>query len=202
MNIRVPYEETYNYYGDESSHMKDDGNKFMALGALCCPQNLSKRFSDEIRQIKLSYGFTKDFEIKCTKVSLGALDFYQKLIEWFLSCPDLYFRIVLINKELVKTSDADGYNLFYYKMYYTLFRYFMHGTTNHIYLDYKDSRSYLRCAEIQEIFGNDHVTRMKKILFSKSIQKKAILFKLQICLLVCFAITLMEKRQMKPSFNW
>lgn len=162
MNIRVPYEETYNYYGDESSHMKDDGNKFMALGALCCPKALSKCFSNEIRRIKLSFGFTKDFEIKSTKVSLGALDFYQKLIEWFLSCPDLYFRIILINKELVKTSDANEYNLFYYKMYYTLFRYFMHGTTNHIYLDYKDSRSYLRCAEIQEFLGNDHVTRMKK----------------------------------------
>lgn len=38
----------------------------------------------------------------------------------------------------------------------------MHGTTNHIFLDYKDSRSYLRCAEIQEFLGNDHITRMKK----------------------------------------
>ena len=77
MNIRVPYEETYNYYGDESSHMKDDGNKFMALGALCCPQNLSKRFSDLILDINLSYCFTKYFDIKSTIFYVGAFDFYQ-----------------------------------------------------------------------------------------------------------------------------
>lgn len=162
MNIRVPYEETYNYYGDESSHMKDDGNKYMALGALCCPKALSKHFSNEIRQIKLAHGFSGKFEIKSTKVSMGAIDFYQELIEWFLNCPDLYFRIVLINKEIVRTSDTEEYNLFYYKMYYTLFRYFMYGNTNHIFLDYKDSRSNLRCAEIQKILGNDHVTKFKK----------------------------------------
>lgn len=161
MNIRVPYEETYNYYGDESSHMKNDGNKYMALGALCCPKHLSKRLSDEVRQIKLNHGLSRDFEIKETKVSVGAIGFYKELIEWFMNCPDLYFRIVLINKEIVRTADMDEYNLFYYKMYYTLFRYFMHGTNNHIYLDYKDSRSYLRCAEIQEFLGTDHITRMK-----------------------------------------
>lgn len=162
MNIRAPYEETYNYYGDESSHLKNDGNKYMALGALCCPKHLSKQFTDELCQIKVHHGFNKNIEVKCTKVSMGAIDFYKDIIEWFLNCPDLYFRIVLINKEIIRTTDKDDYNLFYYKMYYTLFRYFMHGTTNHIYLDYKDSRSYLRCAEIQEYLSNDHITRMKK----------------------------------------
>lgn len=162
MNIRVPYEETYNYYGDESCHLLNDGNRYMALGALCCPQNQSKRFSAEIRQIKLAHGLSRDFEIKNTKVSVGAIDFYQDIIKWVLNCTDLYFRVVLIKKDLIKFNNTDEYNTFYYKMYYTLFRYFMHGYTNHIYLDYKDSRSYIRCAEIQEYLGNDHITRMKK----------------------------------------
>lgn len=162
MSIRAPYEETYNYYGDESCHLFNDKNRYMALGALCCLKNSSKHLSAEIRQIKLNHGLSRDFEIKNTKVSSGAIDFYSDLIKWFLDCPDLYFRIVLIDKTLIKFDSADEYNLFYYKMYYTLFRYYMHGIENHIYLDYKDSRSYLRCAEIQDFLGNDRITRMKK----------------------------------------
>ncbi len=188
MNFRVPYEETYNYYGDESCHLLNDHNRYMALGALCCPKNISKQLSAEVRKIKLSHGINKDFEIKCTKVSIGAIDFYQELIEWFLNCPDLYFRIVLIDKEIIKYDNIDEYNLFYYKMYYTLFKYFMYGAENHIYLDYKDSRSYLRCAEIQEFLGNDHITKMKKNTVQQMDSKESNLMQMTDLLigLVCY----------------
>lgn len=188
MNIRAPYEETYNYYGDESCHLFGNANKYMALGALCCLKNSSKNLSMQIRKIKLEHGLSRDFEIKNTKVSMGAIDFYSDLIKWFFNCTDLYFRVVLIDKSLIKFDSSDEYNLFYYKMYYILFRYYMHGMDNHIYLDYKDSRSYLRCAEIQNFLGNDHITNMKKITVQQIDSKESNLMQIADLLtgLVCY----------------
>ena len=162
MNIRFPYEETYNYYGDETSHLVNDGNRYMALGALCCRKGDVKQLSKEINEIKIRHNIAKDCEIKCTKVSMGAFEFYKELIDWFL-LNHVIFRAVIIDKSIVKYENISAYNTFYYKMYYTLFRYYMYGKENHIYLDYKDSKSYLRCAEIQNFLSHDHITCMKSI---------------------------------------
>lgn len=163
MDRFFPYEDSYNYYGDESCHLLNDNNRYMALGALCCPKRMSKQLSSEIRELKIKHGLNANYEIKSTKVSSGASDFYISLINWFLNCNHLVFRVVLIDKNLLNFADVKEYNLFYYKMYYILFRYYMIGCNNYIYLDYKDSQGGRRCAEIEDIVHHDHITNMKNI---------------------------------------
>lgn len=163
MDRFFPYEDSYNYYGDESCHLLNDDNRYMALGVLCCPKRMRKQLSSEIRKIKIKYGLNANYEVKSTKVSPGAHDFYMSLIDWFLNCNYLVFRVVLIDKKLLRFDNAEEYNLFYYKMYYLLFRYYMIGNNNYIYLDYKDCHGGKRCAKIEEIVRRDHITNMKKI---------------------------------------
>lgn len=163
MNDFLSKNSTYNYYGDESCHLLNDNNKYMALGSICCPKEKSKMLSAEIREIKKKNGLSEKFEIKNTKVSMGAIDFYRELVNWFLSCDALKFRVVLINKSLVDNkAHHQTHNDFYYKMYFTLFRYFLFGVTNYIYLDYKDSQSYQRCAKLEEILNNTNKNTPKK----------------------------------------
>ena len=178
MELFFPYEGTYNYYGDESCHLLNDGNKYMALGALCCPKQMSKQLCAEIRQIKLEHNLSKDFEIKSTKVSSGAYDFYEELIRWFLDCNYLVFRVILIDKNLILHKNKKDYNLFYYKMYYILFKWYMYGVKNHIYLDYKDSQSSMRCAEIEQFLSNDRITKMKTITVKQINSKESNLMQL------------------------
>lgn len=201
MNIRFPYEETYNYYGDETSHIANDGNRYMALGALCCRKFDAKRLSNEINAIKSRHNIAKNFEIKSTKISVGAIEFYKELVEWFLTSPDVILRIVLIDKSIVKYNNFNVYDTFYYKMYYTLFRYYLYGEENHIYLDYKDRRGNLRCAEIKEIMSRDHITSMKSITVQQMNSKESNLIQMTDLLIGLICYNANEKKLSKAKLE-
>jgi len=59
----------YNVYCDESCHLERDHQKAMVLGALWCPMDRSREFSEDIRRLKTKHGLSTKFEIKWTKVS-------------------------------------------------------------------------------------------------------------------------------------
>lgn len=189
MDKFFPVGGEYNYYGDESCHLLKDNNKFMALGAVCCPKNMREKLTSEIQNIKAKHGLSKSFEIKCTKVSVGALDFYKEIVLWFLNCDFLKYRVVLINKEIVDNrAYHQTHNDFYYKMYFILFRYFLYSSLNYIYLDYKDSQSHKRCTKLEDVLNNDNLRTKKKIYVSQINSTESCLIQLTDLLtgLVCY----------------
>ena len=66
-------------------------------------------------------------EIKWTKVSLGKVEFYEDIIDYFFNNDDLKFRAVIASKEnlVFGNEENDDYASWYYKMYYQLLNNFM-----------------------------------------------------------------------------
>ncbi|MGA7876850.1 MAG: DUF3800 domain-containing protein [Desulfoferrobacter sp.] len=81
--------QTFNVYCDESCHLEHDRIPVMVLGAVWCPLDKTQRIFRSIRDLKIKYGFSKDFEIKWTKVSPAKLAFYLEVIEYFFSEDDV-----------------------------------------------------------------------------------------------------------------
>lgn len=201
MDIQFLHKDTYNYYGDETCHLANDGNRYMVLGAICCRKSDVKHLSEEIKEIKITNKLGEDFEIKSTKISIGAFNFYEDLIKWFLASPNVILRAIIIDKSIIEWNNANTYNTFYYKMYYNLFRYYMYGEENHIFLDYKDSKSYIRCAEIEDFLSRDHITNMKSITVHQMNSKESELIQMTDLLIGLICYNANEKTSNKAKLN-
>lgn len=145
----------YNYYLDESCHLMNSDSQYMVIGALACPKNKTKTISKDIKNIKEKHSISPMFEIKSTKVSMGKLDFYQKLLTYFINENNLRFRAIIVDKNLLNHKKfKQTHDDFYYKISYCLFRYFMLGENNYIYIDHKDTYSNNNGQHLQEILNN------------------------------------------------
>ncbi len=152
----VEFEE-YNYYMDESCHLLNNDSNYMIIGALACPKNKAANISYKIKQLKVKYGLNADFEIKSTKISPSKIMFYKALVDLFLIEDNLQYRAVIVDKrKLDHKRFNQSHDDFYYKIVYNLFRYFLCGQTNYIYIDYKDSLSYLKSQKVVEYLKNNH----------------------------------------------
>ncbi|MDP2756484.1 MAG: DUF3800 domain-containing protein [Desulfurivibrionaceae bacterium] len=133
---------TYNVYCDESCHLEQDHIPVMVLGAVWCPQDISKRIGRDIRAIKVKHGFKPYFEIKWTKVSAVKQDFYHELVDYFFDNHDLHFRALVVpdKTKLKHELYAQDHNIFYYKMFFYVLRNILeNGHRYRVYLDIKDS---------------------------------------------------------------
>lgn len=145
----------YNYYMDETCHLLNNNSDYMVIGAVACPKEKTYRISQNIKNIKLKHGLKSSFEIKFTKISPAKFEFYKELLEYFLNEESLLFRCVIINKTYLNHKKFNQtHDDFYYKMVYFLFRYFLLGRHNHIYLDYKDTMSYQKGKKVEECLIN------------------------------------------------
>lgn len=134
---------TYNVYCDESCHLEHDHIPIMVLGAVWCPNDISKKIGRDIRAIKEKHGLKPYFEIKWTKVSEAKKDFYFDLIDYFFDNPDLHFRALVVKdkSKLDHEAYAQDHNIFYYKMfYYVLRNILISGNRYRVYLDIKDTK--------------------------------------------------------------
>ena len=61
--------QVFNIYCDESSHLENDRQSVMILGAVWCPLEKVREISVRLREIKERNGLKPHFEIKWTKVS-------------------------------------------------------------------------------------------------------------------------------------
>ena len=77
-----------NIYCDESCHLPNDGQKAMVLGALWCFKAKAGEHNQAIAGLKAKHHLSPFFEIKWTKVSLGKLDFYKELFNYFFRQQD------------------------------------------------------------------------------------------------------------------
>jgi len=81
-----------NIYCDESCHLQSDRFDVMVLGSISCPKEKVASVNRDILAIKEEYGIKPYAEIKWTKVSNSAVEFYEKLIDYFFNNDDLKFR--------------------------------------------------------------------------------------------------------------
>ena len=134
----------YNIYCDESCHLEKDRFKAMSFGAIWCDKQAIRPVSEKIRQLKVEYGLSRQFEIKWTKVSSAKLEFYRAIINLFFQTPELYFRGVIVpDKSLLHHDEfRQTHNEFYYKILFTLLKIIFNPIHQYaIYLDIKDTRS-------------------------------------------------------------
>lgn len=136
-----------NIYCDESCHLQNDGQKVMVWGGVICPENKTQEVFKRIREIKYKHNlknkYTKNnrFELKWTKISPSKINFYIDIIDYFFDNSDLSFRALLVpNKDILTFDNQNGFDEFYYKMYYTMLKtIFKPNNTYNIYLDIKDT---------------------------------------------------------------
>ncbi len=153
-------QQTYNIYCDESCHLEKDHSDIMVLGAITCPKNIIKEINKDIRNIKEKYNLSSWMEIKWTKVSKTKVDFYIELIDYFFENPNLYFRgIVATGKSKLNHNiyNNGSYDLWYYKMYYTLLVFLIYPSNNYkyrIFIDIKDTRGGPKIKKLYEVLRN------------------------------------------------
>lgn len=147
----------FNVYCDESCHLENDKIPVMVLGAVWCPQSISKKIARDIRAIQIKHGLKPDFEIKWTKVSKAKQDFYCELVEYFFACPDLQFRGVVIpdKSKLDHAQFGQDHNQFYYKMFFYVLRNVLeNGHQYRVYFDIKDTQGRERLDSLSDVLHN------------------------------------------------
>lgn len=164
-----------NFYCDESCYLQNDGNDFMVLGTIYCEKQYISKIKKDLNDIKEKYGFSKNFEIKWTKVSKLTFEMYKEVLKYVHECEYLNIRtIVAKNKKKIEKNN-EIYDVWYYKMFYILLnkpieKFWENNIINHkfnyynkfsIYLDKKNSNSNLRSAKLMNILQNTYYNFIK-----------------------------------------
>jgi hypothetical protein len=148
--------ELINVYCDESCHLENDHQPVMVLGAIWCPAEKTREVAEEIRAIKHRHGVPPFFEIKWTKVSPAKLPFYQELLDYFFTNPDLHFRALIASKiGLTHEEYVGGHNTWYYKLYFDMLKIIFSPLDQYrIYVDIKDTRGGAKIRKLHEVLSN------------------------------------------------
>jgi hypothetical protein len=157
----------YNIYCDESCHLEHDHQKAMVLGAIWCPREKVKGFSDALRAIKQRHGFQPGFETKWTKVSPAKLSFYREIIEFFFNDFDLHFRALVIPDKSVLDHETRNqtHDEWYYKMYFDMLKVIIEPSSNyHVYLDIKDTRGGEKTRQLHDVLAKSNYDFDKNIV--------------------------------------
>ena len=143
----------YNYYCDESCHLKNDGKQFMILGYISVSYNKVKKIKEEIKDLRLKY--KNSLEVKRTHLSQWNYLFYSELVDLFFDRTDINFRAIIVDKsKYIANKCGNDYDKFYYLMYYQLIYHMLDvGCNYNIYLDIKDDLSNYRIEELKKILN-------------------------------------------------
>lgn len=131
-----------NVYCDESCHLENDESDVMTFGGIIIPNSKRKKIYDDIYNIKHDFNIPKFREIKWTKVSMGEIDYYKRLIRYFFENDLLTFRGVIVpDKKILRHEDFNQtHDDFYYKMYYVMLKKLINRNYSlNIFLDIKDT---------------------------------------------------------------
>lgn len=149
----------YNIYCDESCHLEHDGEKAMTIGGIWCQDDKKKEIFKRIREIKEEHGLSSKFEIKWNKVSIGKLNFYMDIVNYFFDNSDLHFRVVVVpnKQELNHEKFYQTHDDFYYKSYFNMLKTIFEPDCGYnIYLDIKDTRGQKKVEKLHEVLCNNH----------------------------------------------
>ena len=148
-------DKTYNFYCDESTHIENDGFPYMILSFVSTPYNQLKMHNEKIRAIKRKHWYKG--ELKWSKLSKSKYECYKEIVEYFFAT-DLKFRAIVINKsQLNHKKFGQSHDDFYDKMYFQLLnnRLTPNDTFN-IYIDIKDTYSYLKARNLKMYLERDY----------------------------------------------
>lgn len=147
----------YNIYCDESCHLENDTHDIMVLGAVWCPTAHAPVASKQLRLLKESFGLSKSFELKWTKMSPAKLNYYLAVLEYFYANPNLYFRALVASQKQSLDHDRflQDHDTWYYKIYYDLLKIIIVKPNRFsVYVDYKDTRGGKKVAKLHEILSS------------------------------------------------
>ncbi len=161
--------QTFNVYCDESSHLENDHQNVMVLGAVWCPLEKVREISMRLREIKERNGLNSHLEIKWTKVSPAKQQFYLDILDYFFDDDDLHFRALVIpdksklnHRDFLQTHDD-----WYYKMYFSMLKNILEPQSSYrIYLDIKDTRSEKKIRKLHD-FLCSHVQDYERRVVEK-----------------------------------
>ncbi len=163
----------YNIYCDESAHLEHDHLPVMVLGAIWCPLEKTREIAKHIREIKIQYNLSADFEIKWIKIGPAKQSFYIDILNYFFENCDLHFRALIVPDKSKLHHDDFGHNhdIWYYKMYFNLLKTLLKpGEHYRIYLDIKDTSSSDKIKQLQNIlcnnsydFNHEFIERMQMV---------------------------------------
>ena len=145
-------------YCDESRHLPHDHEPFMLLGLVSCPAENVRSYHLELRNLVRSHGLTDNYEIKWTHIRPGKLAFYEAVVDWFFSKPDLIFRCLLLpDKQTVfERLPEDNQDLAYYRLYAHLLRSAFEPEKGYrTFIDKKDTRGGDKIREVREWLSRD-----------------------------------------------
>lgn len=151
--------QLFNIYCDESCHLEHDGEKAMAIGGVWCPADKKDEIFRRIREIKEEHNLNRRLEIKWNKVSMGQIDFYMDIVNYFFDNSDLHFRVLVIpdKQNLCHEAFNQSHDDFYYKMYFNMLKTLLEPNCGYnIYLDIKDTRGQKKVEKLQEVLCNNH----------------------------------------------
>ena len=145
-----------NIYCDESTHLPNDGQPFMVLGAIACPSSLSREANVRLREIRAKHKIQPSFELKWTKVSPAQIDFYLDVVDYFFDDGDLSFRTVVAQKQgLDHHRFNQTHDDWYYKMMFYLIRNVIPAQDEaFIYLDKKDTNGQEKIDRLRSVIAN------------------------------------------------
>lgn len=151
-----PQNKTFNFYCDESTHLEKDGQPYMIIGYVSSPYHLLKMHNQNIREMKIKHFFSG--EMKWSALSKSQYPFYNELIDYFFSNSSLQFRAIIIDKSKMNHDKfQQTHDDFYDKMYYQLLNKKIHNVhTYNIYIDIKDSYSYLKARSLKSYLERDY----------------------------------------------
>lgn len=145
-----------NIYFDESCHLLKDNSNVLGIGCLYCPAEHKTEIMCNIRGIKRKHNFSRDHEIKWTKVSKGKMQLYKDLIDYLFEEENLYFRAVItLHKDKLIVSGEEEFRHWYEKMNYYLFNKIInYGYVYRLFLDKRDTKGKENLSKLEEIICN------------------------------------------------
>jgi hypothetical protein len=161
--------QIYNVYCDESSHLENDHQSVMVLGAVWCSLEKVREISIRLREIKMRHGLKPDFEVKWTKISPAKQQFYLDILDYFFDDDDLHFRALVIpdKTKLRHAAFFQSHDDWYYKMYFSMLKAILSPEASYrVYLDIKDTRSESKIRKLHD-FLCDHVQDYERRVVQK-----------------------------------
>jgi len=145
----------------------------MVIGGVICPKKYRKDIYKDIKNLKIKHGISKYAEIKWTKVSFSKEDFYLKLIDYFFNNPNLGFRAIFLEKNILNHKKFNQtYDEFYYKMYYLMLKgIFESNYQYNIYLDIKDTLGHNKINLLKNICNKLQTRKEYSLELVKNIQE-------------------------------
>ena len=144
-------------YCDESTHLPNDGEPFLVLGAVTAPTGKRLSISKRIAELKTSNGLPAEIDVKWNNVSPSKLRFFIEIVDYFFDENDLGFRCVVAPKSGLKHHEfRQTHDDWYFKMMFLLVRDLIPpDACSYIYLDKKDTRSSLKVQKLHQVIANN-----------------------------------------------